>query len=171
MVEIKKVSLDNSENRTPVPVSREWRPFHMIQTEMNRLFDDFFHDFRLPVSRVSEEWESVFQPHVDVTETDKDLMISAELPGMDEKDVEVLLSADTLTIKGEKKEIKEEKEKNFYRMERRYGTFQRVIPIPVEIDTKKVDAVFKKGILSIKLPKTSKAGTGAKKISVKSEST
>jgi len=88
---------------------------------------------------------------------------------MDEKDVEVLLSDDALTIKGEKKEEKEDKGKNYYHVERSFGSFQRVIPLPPGIDFQKAEAAFKKGILSISLPKTAEAKARGKKIAIKSE--
>jgi HSP20 family protein len=110
-----------------------------------------------------------FSPKVDVTENEKEFNISAELPGMDDKDIDVSLQNDMLTIRGEKKEEKEDKGKDYYRMERSYGYFSRTIPLPVEVETDKVDAKFKKGVLTITLPKTAKAVAETKKISVKVE--
>jgi HSP20 family protein len=136
---------------------------------MNRLdfFDDFFRGgFGLePVERRL----GAFTPSVDVSEDDKQVKVTAELPGMDEKDIDVSLSKDSLTIKGEKKEEKEEKKKDYYRMERSYGSFSRTIALPVEVDTDKVRAEFRKGILTVTMPKTSKAIEETKKISVKAE--
>ena len=110
-----------------------------------------------------------FHPNIDVTETDKEIRVSAELPGMDNKDINVSLTKESLTITGEKKEEKEEKKKDYYRMERSYGSFSRTIPMPVEIDTDKAKALFKKGVLTITLPKTAKAIKEKKKISIKAE--
>jgi HSP20 family protein len=168
MVEIKNLSPKGRDRNSLLPSLREEHPFNLFREQINRLFDDFFFGRELTPFR-AEPWYGAFQPHIDVKESAKEITVSAELPGMDEKDIEVLLSGDSLTIKGEKKEEKEEKENNYYRMERRYGSFQRVIPLPVEIDTKKVDASFKKGILHVKLPKTTQAKSSAKKITVKSE--
>jgi HSP20 family protein len=106
---------------------------------------------------------------VDITENEKEIKLSAELPGMDEKDIDVSLQNNTLTIKGEKKEEKEDKGKDCYKMERSYGSFSRSIPVPVEVETDKVEAKFNKGVLSITLPKTAKAVAETKKIAVKVE--
>ena len=150
-----------------VSVKREdEHPFSLLRREMDSLFDNFFRGFDL------EPFESrmgAFSPKVDVTENDKEIKISAELPGMEEKDIDVSLQKDMLTIKGEKKEEKEDKGKDYYRMERSYGSFSRTIPLPVEVETDKVEAKFKKGVLSITLPKTAKAVSETKKIAVKVE--
>ena len=150
-----------------VPVKREEQnPFSLLRREMDSLFDNFYRGFDI------EPFESrlgVFNPKVDVTENDKEIKISAELPGMDEKDIDVSLQIDMLTIKGEKKEEKEDKGKDYYRMERSYGSFSRTIPLPIEVETEKVEAKFKKGVLSITLPKTAKAVAETKKIAVKVE--
>lgn len=150
-----------------VPVKREdEHPFSLLRREMDSLFDNFFRGFDV------EPFESrmgAFSPKVDVTENEKEIKISAELPGMDEKDIDVSLQKDMLTIKGEKKEEKEDKGKDYYRMERSYGSFSRTIPLSVEVETDKVEAKFKKGVLSITLPKTAKAVAETKKIAVKVE--
>ena len=161
---IKKFS---SSGEKSVPARREeYSPFSLFRSEMNRLFDNFFRGFDI---EPFEKRFGAFQPDIDVTETDKEIKVSAELPGMDDKDIDVSLTRDSLTIKGEKKEEKEEKKKDFYRMERSYGSFSRTIPIPVEIDTEKAKAQFKKGVLTITLPKTAKAIKDTKKIQVKAE--
>lgn len=150
-----------------VPVRREEEsPFALLRREMDSLFDNFFRGFDM---EPFESRLSAFTPKVDVTENDKEIKISAELPGMDEKDIDVSLQKDMLTIKGEKKEEKEDKGKDYYRMERSYGSFSRTIPLPVEVETDKVDAKFKKGVLSITLPKTANAVAETKKITVKVE--
>jgi HSP20 family protein len=137
---------------------------------MNRLFDDFFGGFSLsPWAPLERGVPQVFTPRVDVSETDTEIKVSAELPGMEEKDIDVSLTRDTLTIKGEKKEESEEKGKDYYRMERSYGSFTRSIPLPVEVNTDKVEATFKKGVLDITLPKTAKAIGETKKVAVKSK--
>lgn len=149
------------------PVRREEEgPFALLRREMDSVFDNFFRGFDI---EPFEERFDVFSPRVDVTENDKEIKISAELPGMDEKDIDVSLQHDMLTIKGEKKEEKEDKGKDYYRMERSYGSFTRTIPLPIEVETDKVEAKFKKGVLNITLPKTAKAVAETKKIAVKSE--
>lgn len=150
-----------------VPVRREESPFETLRREMDSLFDSFTRAFD-----IEPFWErrlGDFSPSVDVTENDKEVKVSAELPGMDDKDIEVSLSKDSLTIKGEKREEKEDKGKDYYRMERSYGSFSRTIPLPVEVDTDKAEATFKKGVLEIRLPKTAKALEERKKIAVKVE--
>lgn len=150
-----------------VPVRREeYDPFSFFRHEMNRLFDDFSRGFDL---EPFERRLGTFTPSVDVSENDKQIKVTAELPGMDEKDIDVSLNKDSLTIKGEKKEEKEEKKKDYYRMERSYGSFSRTIPLPVEIDTDKVKAEFRKGVLTVTMPKTEKAIEETKKIPIKTE--
>ena len=107
---------------------------------------DFFHD---------RSWN--IAPAVDVSEKDKEFEIMAELPGLDEKDVEVKLANGNLTIKGEKKEEKEEREKDYYLSERRYGSFVRSFPLPEGVNADKIEASFAKGVLTVKLPKTAEA--------------
>jgi HSP20 family protein len=148
-----------------VPVRREHEhPFFSFQREMNRLMDDFFGSAWVPTA--ADPWAGTFLPNVDIKENDKELVVSAELPGLDDKDVEVLLTDDTLTIKGEKKFEKEDKEDNYHRVERSYGSFNRVIALPADVLTEKAEAKFEKGILSITLPKAEKK-PGAKKIPIK----
>lgn len=144
-------------------------PFVEFQKEMNRLFDNFSESmFSLsPMKRGMPEISATF-PKMDVSETDKEFKISAELPGMDEDDIDVSVSNEVLTIKGEKKAEKEEKKPNYYRMERSYGSFQRSIPLPNEVEKDHVKASFKKGVLSIALPKSEKAVKESKKIEINS---
>lgn len=143
-------------------------PFLSLRREMERVFDEFWKDF--PSWHLSEQIvPDTFNLRVDVTDTEDALRIAAEVPGMDEKDIDVTLTKDSVTIKGEKKTEEEERTKDFYRMERSYGSFLRTIPLPAEIDTAKVQASLKKGVLTITLPKTTKAIKETKKISVKAE--
>jgi HSP20 family protein len=153
---------------TGVPADRQalTNPFYAFRQEMDKLMESFFGGFDLrPFGRRSE----AFTPRIDVVDTDKEIKVSAELPGLDEKDIEVSLAKESLTIKGEKQEEKEEKGKDYYRSERSYGSFTRTIPLPAEIDAENVAASFKKGVLTIKLPKTKQAIKETKKISVKAE--
>jgi HSP20 family protein len=152
-------------------VRREWEcPFSSFQREMNKLVDNWFGGFNpSPWTPLERGLATTFTPCVDVSETDKEIKVSAELPGMDEKDIDVSLTRDTLTIKGEKKEEKEEKGEDYYRMERSYGSFTRSVPLTVEVDTDKVQATFKKGVLEITLPKTPEAIQETKKVAVKSK--
>ena len=138
-----------------VPARREEDPFTALQREMNELFEDFFGGF--PRWPELPPFDRGVAPRVDVTETENEITVSAELPGVDQKDIEVEIDNESLTIKGEKKEEKEEKGKGYYRAERSYGSFRRTIPLPCAIDVNKVTASHKKGVLSITLPKAPEA--------------
>jgi HSP20 family protein len=150
-----------------LPAKREdENPFAILRQEMDAMFDNFFRSFDM------EPFESrlgAFTPKVDVVESDKEMKITAELPGIDEKDIDVSLQNDMLTIKGEKKEETEDKGKDYYRMERSYGSFSKTIALPIEVETDKVEARFKKGVLSITIPKTARTVAETKKIAVKVE--
>lgn len=151
-----------------LPVKREGgHPLERLRDEMDSLFDDFFSGFSM--EPFEGRYAKSFSPNVDVSETDKGIKISAELPGMDDKDIEVNLNRDSLTIKGEKKEEKEDKGKDYYHVERSYGSFTRTIPLPVEIESDKAEAHFKKGVLTVKIPKSAKAVESKKKIAIKAE--
>jgi HSP20 family protein len=139
-------------------------PFASFRREMDRLFDDFFTDW--PRSGLLPKGAGALSPDVDVAETDKEITVTAELPGLDEKEIEVNLSDSALTLRGEKKAEKEEKGKTFYRSERSYGAFERVIPLPVEVQEDKVEAEFAKGVLTIHLPKSPAAQKKTKKIEI-----
>jgi HSP20 family protein len=157
--------LPSIRNRDHVPVrGGEERPFSALQHEMNRIFDDFFRDWDEPPFGASASRFGIFQPSIDVKESDTEIVVYAELPGLEEKDIEVLLTDDALTVKGEKKE---EKGKTYYHMERSYGSFHRVIPLPGGIDQKNVQAQFKNGVLSITLQKADQAKARGRKIPIK----
>lgn len=144
----------------------EDNPFSLLRREMDTLFDNFFRGFGgEPLTKRL----GTFNPNIDVMEGDKEVVVSAELPGMNEKDVEVSITKDALTIKGEKNAERDEKGRDYYRMERSYGSFSRTIPLPAEIDMDRVEAQYKKGVLKVTLPKTARAMKETKKISVKAE--
>jgi HSP20 family protein len=145
-------------------------PFFALQREMNRMFDNFSHTLFDDSPFMKEmSLSKTIHPKVDVVETEKEIQVTAELPGMDEKDIEVNFSRDSLVIRGEKKVEKEDKKKGYYLMERSYGSFHRAIPVPAGVDTEKVDAKFKNGVLKITMPKTPEAQKETKKIAVKCE--
>ncbi len=157
--------------RTAVPAV--WRPFESLRREVDRLFEDFDRGFWRFPSRSLIEMEPFWRrgaatPMVDVVEREKDYQLTAELPGMEEKDIELKVSKDVMTIKGEKKEEKEEKKKDYYMSERRYGAFQRSFPLPDGVDSDKIEATFKKGVLTVTLPKKPEAIKPERKIEVKS---
>jgi HSP20 family protein len=111
-------------------------------------------------------WTAAEAPHVDLSESDKGYEIVAELPGMTEDDIQVELKDDILTLSGEKKEEREETKKDYYLSERRFGSFRRSFRIPAEVDQKRISADFKKSVLTIALPKSSKALKPSRKIGI-----
>ena len=133
--------------------SNDDHPFYSLQKDMNNLFDNFFRGIDFSPRGFAVDGMGGFMPSVDVKENEKEFIIKAELPGVDEKDIEVTVTNDAVTIKGEKKEEKEDKDKSYYYMERSYGSFSRVIPLEAEIESNKAEARFKNGILDIKIPK------------------
>ena len=139
-------------------------PFTAMRREMDRLFEEMTKSFSLARPAFGM---GVMAPRVDMRETDTAIEIQAELPGVTEKDIEVQLADGILTLKGEKKQEREEKEKGYYLMERAYGSFLRQIPIPIEVEEDKVEAKFDKGVLTITLPKKPETQTKAKKIEIK----
>lgn len=142
--------------------------FDRFHQEMKGLFDDFF--AREPFSPGAIDFfrGSDIIPKINVSDGEKEVKITAELPGMDEKDLEVNLHNNQLTISGERKHEEEVKEENRYYFESSYGKVYRSIPLPTEVDSEKIDAKFKKGVLTIKLPKT-KPTVPKKKITIRAE--
>ncbi|MGA1864143.1 MAG: Hsp20/alpha crystallin family protein [bacterium] len=142
---------------------RERHPLVDLREEIDNLFDNFFGRAK---DREIEGWQgsSMRSPAVDMEETEKEIIVKAEMPGLDPKDFQISLSENALTIKGEKKEEKEEKKKNYHMVERRYGSFYRSIPLPCPVEGDKVEASYKKGILEVTLPKAEPAK--AKQIAV-----
>jgi HSP20 family protein len=169
-VEVKKTA------SVPAPAGAPdaWRSF---RTEMDRLFDRFAGGWGMPSLRRMFEaepamrFESSFtvpSPAVDISEDDAGYKVTAELPGMSEKEIEVVVTGDVLTLKGEKRQEKEQKEKSFYLSERSYGSFQRSFYVPDGVDRDKIAAGFTKGVLTVTMPKSAKAVQQQKKIEVKS---
>jgi HSP20 family protein len=167
---------------TMVPVKKTtappqaMEPFQAFRTEMDRLFDRFFTGFSWPMMRrplwrePAWDFETTFElaaPKVDVTEDDKGYTLTAELPGLTEKEIELSVADGMLTLKGEKHQEKEEKNKQYWLSERTYGSFQRTFALPDGVDPDKVDAKFAKGVLTIMLPKKPEVVKAAKKIEVK----
>ena len=133
---------------------------------LNRFMDDLWSDFRMIPHGSLDTSTGGFLPSVDVKETDKELVVTAELPGLEEKDVEVLLTDGNLTIKGEKQAEKEEKDEDYYYCERSFGSFSRVIPLHEGLDTKHIEARFKNGVLTVEIQKTEAAKTVAKETKI-----
>ena len=175
-----------AETVTKVPIKQErlsaasprpqmWQPFETLRNEIDRLFDEFGRGSRRPFGQSLFAAEPLFRresalakiPAVDVVEGDKAYELTAELPGMDEKNIEVKVVDGSLTIKGEKQEEKEEKKKDYYLQERNFGSFERSFGLPEGVDADKIEANFKKGVLTVTLPKKPEAQKAAKKIEVK----
>ena len=166
MVPVKKTT-------APVPAME---PFRAFRTEIDNLFDRFLTGFSWPMMRrplwrePAWDFETTFElaaPKVDVTEDTAAYKLTAELPGLTEKDIELSVVDGVLTLKGEKQQEKEEKNKQYWLSERTYGSFQRSFALPESVDPEKVDAKFAKGLLTITLPKKPEVVKAAKKIEVK----
>lgn len=142
---------------------REGKDLVGFKSELDSLFNRFF-DLDFPITREFFK-EGQWIPRVDVSEGEKEITVQAEIPGCDAKDIQVSLDGRTLTIKGEKKKEKEEKEKNFHRVERSYGSFTRRMNLPAEVDQENIDASYKKGVLKLVFKKTKE--TEGKKIEIK----
>jgi HSP20 family protein len=141
----------------------EDNPFLSLHRQVNRLFDDVFRGFGVSHGAGSAlaSW-----PNIEVADDDKTLRVTAELPGMEEQDVEVLLEDGTLTLRGEKRAESQDTARQF--SERFYGRFERVIPLGCEIEEDRVEAKFKNGVLTISLPKSEQAQGRAKRIAINS---
>jgi len=145
----------------------EWRPFESLRREIDQVFDSFHTGiWRTPAMPTLFDTRIAAGPAVDFAEHDKAYEVTAELPGLDAADIDVRFAHNMLTVSGEKKEEKEEKKRDYYLSERRYGAFQRSFQLPDGIDTDKIEAKFDKGLLKVTLPKTEKAQTHEKKIAV-----
>lgn len=129
----------------------KWEPFRemmSLRNAMDRLFEDSF----VRPSRIWQDGGAELIP-VDMYQTDNDVVVKASLPGFKPEEVDISISGDTLTIKGEHKEEKETKDENYFRKELRYGSFNRVLPLPVQIKSDKAEALFENGVLTLTLPK------------------
>ncbi len=176
-----------AEDSSKIPVStdesapsglRPRRPLENLRQGIDRLFGDFgigtwrpsfrgpFFDID-PLRRAKAAFSGM--PAVDITKTETGYKVVAELPGMDEKNIEVKIADGMLTIMGEKQEEKEEVKQDYYLRERSFGSFERTFPVPDGVDLEKVDAAFRKGVLTVTLPKTTEAQRAEKKITVRTE--
>jgi HSP20 family protein len=147
--------------------SRDWlrREMDVLHREMERVFEGFWQDPTQSLAGVASGFE--FSPQMDVTEDDNAFTVSLELPGMTERDVDIALSDRILTIRGNKSESQEIKDKDVYRRERCYGSFRRTLELPGDVDSTRIEASFKSGVLKVELPKTKEAKAKIKHISVK----
>jgi HSP20 family protein len=127
-------------------------PFLSLHREMNRMFDDVLRG--MPVGSGQGGSGQFVQAHMNVSETEKEIRITAELPGVSQDDVDVNLDDDVLTIRGEKRFEQENEKENFHFVERSYGTFQRSLRLPFPVDPEQVRATFENGVLTVTLPKS-----------------
>jgi HSP20 family protein len=156
-----------TESKSAAPVDRWW-PLDSLRSEIDRVFSEFGSPsiFDRAFGRMPAAFSRGI-PAVDLVETEKAFELSAELPGVDAKDLDVTLADGILTIKGEKSEAKEEKDKGYYVSERRYGSFQRSLELPRGVDSEKIEANFSNGVLKLILPKTPERQKKDRKITVK----
>lgn len=150
---------------TPAPTN----PVERLHYDIDQLFENFFRGF--PLSPFTSrgrggEFGSLILPQVDIAEGKKEYTITVEVPGVDEKDIDLTLADGTLTIRGEKKYEKEDKDKEYHRIERSYGSFQRVISLPTDADENEVKAKFKNGVLTITIGKNPSATPPVRKIAI-----
>jgi HSP20 family protein len=135
--------------------------FEQMRRDMDRLWDSFFER-----GRMSPHEAETWYPSLDVAETKNDVVVKAEVPGMDPKDIDISLSDGVLTIKGERKQEREEKEENVHLVERSYGSFTRSVQLPKEVKSDKIEASYKDGVLKVVLPKSEEAKKKEVKIKV-----
>ncbi|MDP2244220.1 Hsp20/alpha crystallin family protein [Pseudomonas sp.] len=169
------VTADDTQSKRSA-LAKPWHPLANLRQQIDHLFEDFSHSpLQLPFGRRMLDVEPFFRrelmghgiPAVDIAEKEKSFEITAELPGMDEKNIEIKLSNGNLVIKGEKREQTEEKKKDYYLSERHYGSFERIFNLPKGVDAEKIEAHFSKGVLTISLPKKPEAIKPEKHIDIK----
>lgn len=183
----KKTKVVAKKRKTKAPAKAETtqpevlHPLETIRQDLEGMFDRYlrnwpsfgellqwpeFEPFRsLEIPERLKHWGAA--PRVDVSETDKSYELTAEIPGMEEQDVEVTLTENMLTINGEKREESEQKEANYHMRERRYGSFRRTFTVPSDVDANKISAQFAKGVLTLSLPKAKKPRGKRRKIAIK----
>jgi HSP20 family protein len=154
--------------------SREWEPFQTLRREIDRVFENFHHGLSAfgrtrmefePLRLLAGGWGST--PAVNMIEKENAYELTAELPGMDESNVELKVVGGVLTVKGEKKDEREEKSGDYVLSDRRFGSIQRSIPLPESVDLDRIEATFKKGVLTVIMPKTPEAQKSERKIAIK----
>lgn len=156
---MRKPRLPSLKRSHPDPTA--WDSFAALQREIDRVFTDFGRFPSWPPNGLDD-----FSPSVDISETDHDIQVTAELPGVDENDVEVTLIGNTLTIRGDKHAGKDHSEKDYHLIERSFGSFQRTMPLGFDADPDAVDAKFANGVLTVIVPKPAEQVRKAKKITV-----
>ncbi len=159
--------------RQGYPAAGVYAPLAQLHQEIDRLFDTVFRGFGLGGWPLSADEPSaplaggMLKPTLDISATDKEYTVSVEVPGVDEKDIHIELVGNTLTIRGEKRQETEEKGKNFYRKERAYGAFQRILSLPGDADQEGIEASFSKGVLTITIPRRAQEEKEGKTIEIR----
>lgn len=162
------LSIFNRKRQPLAPGSFTADPLFRLQHEMNRLFDESFSSFGLPAEFAGTPFTGEARPKIDMRETDNQLVVEAEIPGVAEDDIDVQVSDNVLTIRGEKRfEKKEDKGEEYHYLERAYGSFARSIPLPYDVDPNSVEAVFKNGVLTLTMPKPPEEARRTRKIAIK----
>jgi HSP20 family protein len=171
-----KVPVTNEEKSATMPAAMQiWGPFDSLRREVDRLFEDFtLNPFRLPLRRPAFDIEPFWQadswvaaPAIDLVERDHAFEMTAELPGLEDKNIEVNVANGVLTVKGQKEDERVEKKEDFHLKERRFGSFARSVRVPDTVDEDKIEASFKNGVLKVTLPKKPEAQKPVKKIEVR----
>ncbi|VVO18881.1 Hsp20/alpha crystallin family protein [Pseudomonas fluorescens] len=176
---VKKMPISSEEKTSRQPGTLDpRRTFEKLRQQVDHLFEDFGRGSALsPFSRSAFDLEPFWRrelighgiPAVDIAEKEKSYEISAELPGLDEKNIEIKLSDSSLIIRGEKKEDREENRKGYHLSERRYGSFERVFNLPKGVDADRIEAHFSKGVLTVSLPKKPEAMKAEKIVQIKAD--
>lgn len=166
------VPVVRADTQTSYPDTGVQNPIVQLHREVDRLFENAFKGFGLSPFR-SDFFtpltpSGLLKPQVDICATDKEYAITVEVPGVEKEEVKVEIANNTMTIRGEKKQEKEEKNKNYYCVERSYGSFQRVLSLPEDADQQDVKATFKNGVLTVTMPRKALPKTDVKKIEIES---
>lgn len=151
--------------RTNLATKQVYDPLRNFRSEFDRLFDDFF--TQLPTTK--QEHSPLADIRIDVSETDSEIRLRAELPGLEEKDIDLELTRDVLTLRGEKRFQKEEDGRNYHLVECSYGSFSRTIRLPFEAESKDVSATYKNGLLTVSIQKPVKKKEETQKITVRQD--
>nr|HDM99582.1 Hsp20/alpha crystallin family protein [Deltaproteobacteria bacterium] len=165
------VPVKGGDVQTAYPQSGAINPIIQLHNEMHRLFENAFKGFGLSPFRseffTHDPAAGMLKPQLDIGATDEEYSINMEVPGVNEKDIKVELEDNTMIIRGEKNQEKEEKDKNYYRVERSYGSFRRVLSLPEDAAKDDIQATFKNGVLTIKIPRRAMPKANVKPIEVK----
>ncbi|NKB18787.1 MAG: Hsp20/alpha crystallin family protein [Pseudanabaena sp. CRU_2_10] len=139
-----------------------WRELDILRGQMDRLFEDLIHTSSHEFSSLPKVEDAAWAPAVEMQETDSDLILKAQIPGIEAKDLDIQVSEDAVSIAGEHREEKKTEEKGYFRSEFSYGRFQRIVPLPMRINNEQIGSEFKDGVLKLTLPKVEK--TAPKKV-------